>query len=87
MLKVDEVDYYAIAEQALKGTNGKQIVCVNPNYCLVDGAILEIGVFDNPKDLALELEKVSKYINSKDSINGIWDICWLDVFDYSEEPN
>ena len=87
MLKVDEVDYYAIAELALKGTNGKQIVCVNPNYCLVDGAICEIGVFDNPKELAPALEEVSKYINSKDPINGIWDIDWLDVFDYSEEPN
>lgn len=87
MLKVDEVDYYEIAEQALKGTCGKQAVCLNPNYCLVDGSILEIGVFDNPKELASALEEVSKYINSKDLINGIWNVDWLDVFDYSEEPN
>ena len=81
---VKDNPYEELAQKCLDKYPGRSIrVCLNPYYIMPDGAICEVGCYQDVKTLANDLMKVVEHIHLKETLTE----SWLDVFPetYTEE--
>lgn len=69
--------YESLAQKCLDKYPGRPIrICLNPYYIMPDGAICEVGCYQDVKTLADDLMKLVEHIHIKGTLTEDW----LDVF-------